>query len=83
MDQNNFIKGFPDHGHVVPVGNFATNYLSLKAKAMGGHHGDGVYDAFRALGFEIITLSKRSVLQNAIHHVNLSCRFNKSALGQL
>ncbi len=35
MDRIHFIKGFPDHGHVVPVGNFATYFLSLKAKAMG------------------------------------------------
>jgi len=34
MDRIHFIKGFPDHGHVVPVGNFATYFLSLKAKAI-------------------------------------------------
>ena len=34
MDRIQFIKRFPDHGHVVPVDNFAAYYLSLKAKAM-------------------------------------------------
>ena len=35
MDRIQLIKGFPDHGYVVPMDNFAADYLSLKAKAIG------------------------------------------------
>ncbi len=50
MDRIQFIKGSPDHGYVVPVGNFAAYYLSLKAKAMEIITVMEVHDGFRVLG---------------------------------
>ena len=50
MDRIQFIKGSPDHGHLVPVGNFAACYLSLKAQAMEIITAMEVHDGFRLLG---------------------------------